>query len=169
MNTKYNNNNYSLKMRLSLPPFNQMEKPEIIEATRYHNCLTKPVNSPRKKSCDDFRDENLWKQINSQISKKDEEDYLIKIHLPLPPYNRMERSAAIKAIRQHCGFPVDENNPKKQINDLFEQLCSRVDNKDEEDYLIKIHLPLPPYNRMERSEAIKAIRQHCGYPAENCK
>ena len=173
MNNKHNN--YSLKMRLSLPPFNQMEKPEVTEANR-HQCInssntnsnkqTNPQNSPRKKSHDDFRDENLFKQISSQINKKDEEDYLIKLHLSIPPYNKMRLSEAIKAIRQHCGYSVDENDSKKQLNNLFEQLCSRIDNKDQEDYLIKLHLSLPPYNKMERSDAIRAIRRHCGYSDE---
>lgn len=34
-------------------------------------------------------------------------DYLISLHFDLPPYNRMTRIEALKAIKLHCGIPTD--------------------------------------------------------------
>jgi hypothetical protein len=46
----------------------------------------------------------------------------------------------------------------------FSLNCGKSNDNAGEDYLTRIHLNLPPYNKMERSEAIKAIRRHCNFP-----
>lgn len=52
------------------------------------------------------------------------EDYLVRLHLDLPPYNRMEKSEAIEAIKRHCGM----TKPKKR-NYFIEFKFQTTDNQ----------------------------------------
>ena len=97
-------------------------------------------------------------------------DYLIQLHLGLPPYNSMPREKAIEAIKQHCGMLPREK--KKFIfdssNDLMSECMryaaiSTVSEEEDvmsgsEEVYVEKWIKREPYNKMPRTEAEALIR-----------
>ncbi len=52
-------------------------------------------------------------------------DFLINLHLDLPPYNQMEISEALEAIKRHCGIPIDYVSKYDTTNQLQSNIVMR--------------------------------------------
>ena len=106
-----------------------------------------------------------------------DEDFLISMHLSLPPYNQMELSDALKAIKHHCGIEqkqesVEKCKIKKEKykfnvkNDLLAELTryQNITLSEEEDvfsgseeHYIEKWRKILPYSKMTKDEAEKII------------
>lgn len=64
---------------------------------RYQALPSRPVQSRNS-------NQGNSKSVNSSVNSKEGDDYLIQLHLSLPPYNRMEKSQAIEEIKRHCNI-----------------------------------------------------------------
>lgn len=97
-------------------------------------------------------------------------DYLIQLHMGLPPYNTMPKEKAIDAIKLHCGMLLREK--KKFVfdssNDLMSECMryahiSTVSEEEDvmsgsEEHYIEKWIKREPYNKMPRTEAEALIR-----------
>jgi hypothetical protein len=61
-------------------------------------------------------------------------DYLIGIHLDLSPYNKMEHTEALKAIKRHCGIPIDYVSKY----DVLEKQNSNLYSDDSDDFIVPV-------------------------------
>lgn len=112
-------------------------------------------------------------------------DYLISLHLDLPPYNRMERSEALKAIKQHCGIPVDYvskyETPQEQTSKPWEKQnpkpCSKTSDFNNSDNSDNINFSKENKNNIcdvaaknGDLDGLKYARQNgCSWNEDTCK
>lgn len=100
-------------------------------------------------------------------------EYLISLHIDLPPYNKMNRSDALKSIKKHCGIPVEyvskydtvaQNNvPTKPVDPIINNLVaymniSTISEEEDvmsgsEEFYVEKWICRKPYNKMPVSDA----------------
>ena len=95
-------------------------------------------------------------------------DYLIQLHMTLPPYNRMPKDKAIEAIKQHIGLDRESHTKEKKFvfdfsADMMSE-CMRYANirtiseeedvmSGSEDHYVDKWIRREPYNTMPIAEA----------------
>ena len=102
------------------------------------------------------------------------DDYLVNLHLNLPPYNTMSHDKAIEAIKLHCGiirhegkFVSNMNFGPTMADDMvldmarYASITSPSQEEDcmtgSEEYYIEKWIERSPYCNMPREEAEKLI------------
>lgn len=68
-----------------------------------------------------------------------------------------------KGYGRSCILPFVECPKHGPLKNTTAKYLHQHEQKSEENYLIQLHLNLPPYNKMEKLQAINAIRRHCGF------